>query len=118
MTRQMVALDKEPGTRPVGFGCIWLRVLAKMLMEEMKGDAKEACGAKQLCAGLEAEIEGGLRAVIENARRLGGMRFTDGDVDEEVLAGAADTSSVGGMEGHDSGVEGHETSRGGKRARL
>jgi hypothetical protein len=67
---------------------------------------------------LEAGIEGGLHAVLENARRMGGMCFTDGEIDEDELTGDAvgpeveDTSSVDSDESTSDGA------RGAKRARL
>ncbi len=35
--------------------------------------------------------------MIENAKRLGGMHFTDGEVDKDVLAGEAANSTDGEM---------------------
>ena len=64
-TRRLLALDKEPGTRPVGIGSIWLRYIAKLLLAETAVEAKSACGSLQLCAGLELGTEGGLHAVHE-----------------------------------------------------
>jgi hypothetical protein len=67
LTRRLVALDKQPGTRPVGIGCIWLRTISKLLLLETGKEAKRACNALQLCAGLEAGIEGGLHSVLATA---------------------------------------------------
>ena len=60
--RRLLGLDKEPGTRPVGIGCIWLRGICKLLLAETADEAKSACKATQLCAGLEAGIGVALRA--------------------------------------------------------
>eukprot|EP00957_Ditylum_brightwellii_P170001 12939332-Ditylum_brightwellii.AAC.1 len=55
MACRLVALDKCPGTRPVGIGEIFCR---------LAGDqAKAVCSNLQLCAGLEAGIEGAVHAV-------------------------------------------------------
>ena len=62
---RMVALDKNPGTRPVVSGEIWLRLIAKIIKRSCGWQCKGACGSKQLCAGLEAGIEGSLHAVRE-----------------------------------------------------
>ena len=60
---RLVALDKCPGVRPVGIGESWSRLFAKCVLKVSVGEAKEACGVKQLCAGLEAGIEGGIHAM-------------------------------------------------------
>lgn len=61
--QRMVALDKSPGTRPVGISCVWIRRVCKAMLIEAWSDGKEACGSDQLCAGLEAGIEGALHSV-------------------------------------------------------
>ena len=85
MTRRLLGLDKEPGTRPVGIGSIWLRYTAKVLLKETAAEAKSACGAMQLCTGLEAGVEGGLHAIHRKLTDMGGLQFCDGeiDIDEE-----------------------------------
>ena len=67
MARRLVALDKRPGTRPVGIGEVWQRLLAKCVLAEVGEQGKSACGSTQLCAGLEAGIEGSLHAVRKTA---------------------------------------------------
>ena len=54
----LVALDKRPGVCPVGIGETLLRSLAKLVMRAAGDQAKTACGNLQMCAGLEAGIEG------------------------------------------------------------
>ncbi len=44
MTRPLVALDKQPGTRPVGISSIWMSCCSKLLIAEAKQEGKEACG--------------------------------------------------------------------------
>ena len=65
MANRLIALDKCPGVRPVGVGEIWRRLFAKTVLILAVGEAKEICGADQLCAGLEAGIEGGIHAARE-----------------------------------------------------
>jgi hypothetical protein len=60
-----VALDKEPGTRPLHIGEAYMRLLGKDLLTTARDEAKERCGSVQLCAGLEAGIEGGIHTVRE-----------------------------------------------------
>ena len=80
-TRRLLALDKEPGTRPVGIGSIWLRYIAKLLLAETAAEAKSECGCLQLCAGLEAGTEGGLHSVHAKMEELGGMGFAEEEMD-------------------------------------
>ena len=63
MAYRLVALDKRPGVRPVGIGETLRRALAKLIMRAAGDQAKTACGNLQLCAGLEAGIEGATHAM-------------------------------------------------------
>ena len=60
MTGRLVALNKCPGVRPVGVGEVWRRLFAKIVIRATGGEATEACGTTQLCAGLQAGCEGGI----------------------------------------------------------
>jgi hypothetical protein len=93
-TRRLLALDKEPGTRPVGIGSIWLRYIAKLLLAETAAEAKAECGSLQLCAGLEAGTEGGLHSVHMKMDELGGMRFGRDEMDEGMIPTGEDEISV------------------------
>jgi hypothetical protein len=62
MAGRLLALDKSPGIRPIGVGETWRRAIAKCILQAAGKDAKEACGTDQLCAGLEAGLEGGIHA--------------------------------------------------------
>ncbi len=62
-----MALDKQPGNRPVGIGEVWQRLLAKCVLAEVGEQGKSACGSTQLCVGLKAGIEGSLHAVWKTA---------------------------------------------------
>ena len=63
MTCRLVALDKRPGVLPVSIGEMLCRALAKLVIRASGDQAKMACGNIQLCAGLEAGIEGATHAV-------------------------------------------------------
>ena len=63
MACRLVALDKRPGVCPVGIGETLRRSLAKLIMRAVGDQAKTACGNLQLCAGLQAGIEGATHAV-------------------------------------------------------
>ena len=53
----LVALDKQPGVRPLGIGRTLLRDLEKLVLRVTGDQAKTACGNLQLCTGLESGIE-------------------------------------------------------------
>ena len=52
-----------PRVRPVGIGEMLHRYLAKLVMRAAGDQAKTVCGNLQMCAGLEAVIEGATNAV-------------------------------------------------------
>ena len=72
MACRLVALDKRPGVHPVGIGETLRRALAKLVMMAAGDQLKTACGNLQLCAGLEAGIDGATHDVVQ--RRLGRAR--------------------------------------------
>ena len=59
---RLVALDKQPGVRPLGIGKSWMHAVAKLVLAELGRDGKAACSSTQLCAGLEDGIEGAMHA--------------------------------------------------------
>ena len=63
MACHLVVLDKQPGVRPVGIGKTLLWALAKLVMRAAGDQSKTVCGNLQLCARLEARIEGSTYAV-------------------------------------------------------
>ena len=63
MSGRMIALDKQPGIRPVGVGETWRRLMAKCLLKVVGPEAKSACGTTQLASSLEARIEGAIHAI-------------------------------------------------------
>ena len=68
MAKRLVALDKQPGVRPIGIGEIMQRLLAKIVIKDCMTQAKQTCNKTQLCAGLEAGIEGAIHAVRYRAQ--------------------------------------------------
>ena len=68
MACRLVVLDKRPEVRPVGIGETLRRDLTKLLIWAAGHQANIACGNLQLCACLEAGIEGATHAVGQ--RRL------------------------------------------------
>ena len=94
MSARLVALDKDPGTRPLGVGEVWRRGIAKCALKCCGEDAKAACGSTQLCAGLEAGIEGALHAVASRATEHDTMEFGEWEVDDSVWEATADEGEV------------------------
>ena len=63
MSGRLIALDKQPGIRPVGVGETWRRMMTKCLLKVAGPEAKDVCGTTQLAGGLEAGIEGAIHAM-------------------------------------------------------
>ena len=62
---RLVALDKNPGCRPVGIGEVLRRIIGKLIMDVTKEDIKEAVGNLQVCAGQQAGCEAAIHAMKE-----------------------------------------------------
>ena len=60
---RLIALDKQPGIRPVGVVDTWRRLMAKCLLQVTGKEAKTACGTDQFSGGVEAGIEVGIHAM-------------------------------------------------------
>ena len=91
---RLVALDKCPGVRPLGIGEIWRRAIAKCALKACGEDAKAACGSTNLCAGLEAGIEGALHSVTKRAKDSRSMEFGEWEVDDEVWEETAEKGEI------------------------
>ena len=70
MACRLMALDKQPGTRPVGIGEILRRLMAKCVVATVRHQATLECGNNQLCAGLVAGIEGAIHAMHKKWRQV------------------------------------------------
>ena len=77
---RLVALDKQPGIRPLGIGEAWMRAVSKLVLMQCGRDGKAACGNTQLCAGLEAGIEGAIHASIQRATTDDTLHFPEDDL--------------------------------------
>ena len=63
MSCRLIALDKQPGIRPVGVGETWRHIMAKCLLKVAGTEAKTTCGTTQLAGGLETGIEGAIHVM-------------------------------------------------------
>ena len=63
MSSRLIALDKQPGIRPVSVGETWRRLMAKYLLRVAGPEAKASCVTTQLVGGVEAGIEGAILAM-------------------------------------------------------
>ena len=90
----MSALDKQPGVRPIGVASAASRLLAKCTLKVIGDDAKAACGNVNLCAGLEAGIEGALHAVRARAADGNKMKFGDWEINHAMFTLTADEGEV------------------------
>ena len=64
MSGRLIALDKQPGIRPVSVGETWRRLMAKCQLWVTGPEARAAWGTAQLPGEVEAGIEGGIHAMI------------------------------------------------------
>lgn len=82
---RLAALDKQPGVRPLGIGESWLRCTSKCVLRECGKEGKAACGSTQLCAGLEAGIEGAIHAVRKKAAEAeDAFSFEDWEINDDL----------------------------------
>jgi hypothetical protein len=63
MACRMIALDKNPGVRPIGIGNIVRRFISKVCLALTGDEAMEACGVKQLASGVSAGIDAAVHAL-------------------------------------------------------
>ena len=62
---RLIALNKNPGCRPIGIGEVLRRIIGKAILEVIKEDIQEAMGNLQLCAGQQAGCEAAVHAIRE-----------------------------------------------------
>lgn len=63
MASRLIALDKNPGVRPIGIGDTARRIIAKAILNICRQDIQGAAGSLQLCAGQISGIEAVVHAV-------------------------------------------------------
>ena len=68
---RLIALDKNPGVRPIGIGEIPRCIIAKAAKTATRNDILDAAGSVQLCAGQIAGAEAAIHAVRERFHQEG-----------------------------------------------
>ena len=63
MACRLIALNKNPGVRPIGIGETPRHLIAKAILSITKGDVQDAAGALQLCTGQISGIEAAVHSV-------------------------------------------------------
>ena len=63
MSCRLIALEKDPGVRPIGICEVVRRIIAKAILSVTSGDIQEAAGSIQLCAGQKAGTEAAVHAM-------------------------------------------------------
>ena len=62
LASRLVALDKQPGVRPIGIGDTARRIIAKAVLAIVGSDIQEATGCRQMCGGQISGIEAAVHA--------------------------------------------------------
>ena len=63
MACRLIALDKNPGVRPIGIGDTARRIIAKSILNITRQDIQDAAGSLQLCAGQISGTEAAVHTV-------------------------------------------------------
>ena len=69
---RLIALDKNPGVRPIGIGETSRRIIAKAVLQVVKQDILDAAGCLQWCAGQRAGCEAAVHAIFADQDTEGG----------------------------------------------
>ena len=78
---RLIALDKNPGIRPIGIGETARRLIAKAILSVVRSDIQAAAGSLQLCAGQLS----GCEAAVHSMRQL----YSSPDVEAVILVDAS-----------------------------
>jgi len=65
MSGRLIALNKNPGVRPIGIGESWRRLFAKCFLAVAGKDAADECGIDNFRGGMSAGIEAALHSANE-----------------------------------------------------
>ena len=67
---RLIALEKDPGIRPIGIGEVVRRIIGKAVLKVIRSDILQVTGNSQLCAGQEAGIESAVHVMRNPPKRL------------------------------------------------
>ena len=62
---RLIALDKNPGVRPIGVGEVSRRIIAKAVLSIIRVDIQEVTGSLQLCSGQTSGCEAAVHTLNE-----------------------------------------------------
>ena len=77
---RLIALDKNPGVRPIGVGKVCRRLIGKAILSVIRSEVLEITGCLQLCAGQSSACEAIIHAVRHLYNEAGdddGLLFID-----------------------------------------
>ena len=76
---RLIALDKNPGVRPIGVGEVACRIICKAIFTILNFDILEAVGPSQLCAGQDSGCEAAVHAIrhLYSDPSIEGLLFVD-----------------------------------------
>ena len=63
MSSRLIAIDKQPGVRPVGVGETWHHIFSNIVLKVTVTEENMAFHDDQMCAGLKAIIDGKIHGV-------------------------------------------------------
>ena len=63
MSGHLIALEKQPGVRPVSVVETWRRIFSKIVLKVTVTEATISCRDDQLCVGIKAVIDGAIHGV-------------------------------------------------------
>ena len=65
---RLIAIDKQPGVRPIAIGEVPRHIISKAILSAVRPDVFEVAGSVRLCSGQEARCETAvhaMRAILE-----------------------------------------------------
>ena len=74
-SNRLIALDKNPGVRPIGVGETLRRILGKAVADITGDDLIDVFGTQQLAGGVECGIEASIHGLRELFQRKSGQGY-------------------------------------------